>query len=182
MNICLFGAASGLIDKKYAEAVTGLGEQIAERGHTLIFGGGATGLMGAAALGAERRGGRIIGVAPEFFREPGVLFERCTEMIYTETIGERIRIMEDRADCFVMAPGGVGTLQEFFDTVTLRQLGRIDKPIAAFNVCGYFDGLVSMLGHAADERFIDRAFLDTLGFFTDPAGLLEQLERECGAK
>ena len=114
MNICVYGASSNVIDKKYIEVTEELGRKMAERGHNLVFGGGANGLMGAAARGVYEKGGYIVGVVPTFFNVDGILFENCNEMIRTETMRQRKQIMEDRADSFIMTPGGMGTFEEFF--------------------------------------------------------------------
>ena len=109
MNICLYGASSPDIDSRYIEAVEALGRQMARRGHSMVYGGGANGLMGAAARGMSAEGGHITGVAPKFFDNPGILYEKCDDFIFTETMAERKQIMEDRADAFLVVPGGIGT-------------------------------------------------------------------------
>lgn len=110
--------------------------------------------MGAAARGMSSVGGRgIIGVAPRFFDEPGILYEGCTEMIFTETMSERKKAMEDMSEAFVTLPGGIGTFEEFFEALTLKQLGRHAKAMAVLNTLGYYDSMESMLQKAVDERF-----------------------------
>ena len=115
MNICVYGASSGEIDKSYILAGEELGRRMAARGHGLVFGGGARGLMGAVARGMQAGGGEICGVAPSFFHVDGILFPDCSRMIYTETMRERKQIMEDMSDAFIAAPGGIGTFEEFFE-------------------------------------------------------------------
>lgn len=156
MNICVFGAASDKIDEKYKEAVFTLGEKIAERGHSLVFGAGGVGLMGAAARGVYTKGGKIYGVIPRFFIEEGVepVFKNCTEMIYTDTMRERKATMEEMADAFLIVPGGIGTYEEFFEILTLKQLGRHSKPIALYNFEGYYDGILESLNEATEKKFI----------------------------
>lgn len=139
MRICVYGASSDAIDSMFIRAGETLGERMAERGHELVFGGGAHGMMGAVARGMTKKGGRIIGVAPSFFQVDGVLYEQCDEFLYTETMRERKQLMEDRADAFIMTAGGIGTLEEFFEILTLRQLERHKKPIAVLNTDGYYD-------------------------------------------
>ena len=109
MKICIFGAASAHIDTVYIKAVEELSEKLAKRGHTLVFGAGGTGLMGAAARGFKRGGGFVHGVIPEFFREEKVelIYEDCDKITYTETMAERKFIMEDEADAFIITPGGI---------------------------------------------------------------------------
>ena len=104
MKICVFGAASAHIDNIYIRAVEELGEKMAKRGHSLVFGAGATGLMGAAARGVKRGGGKIHGVIPDFFRDEEVeaIYEGCDKITYTENMSERKREMEDEADAFII--------------------------------------------------------------------------------
>ncbi|MCL2508701.1 MAG: TIGR00730 family Rossman fold protein [Oscillospiraceae bacterium] len=154
MNLCLYGASSNEIDQSYMDAAYSLGAEMAVRGFGLVFGGGAAGLMGAAARGMSSRNGVLVGVAPSFFNRPGVLYGSCTELILTETMRERKLIMEERSGGFIMTPGAIGTFEEFFEILTLKQLGRHGKPIAIFNVRGYFDGLVEVLNKAIDEKFM----------------------------
>jgi len=157
MNICVYGASSNVIDEKYIKAGEELGLLMARAGHTLVFGGGASGLMGAVARGMKAGGGRVIGVAPSFFNVDGILFEGCDEFIYTETMRERKERMEKLSDAFIMTAGGIGTFEEFFEILTLRQLGRHKKPIAILNTDGYFDSLCSLIDHAIEERFMTEA-------------------------
>ena len=139
MKICVFGASSAHIDQIYIKNVEELGEKLAKRGHSLVFGAGGTGLMGAAARGFKRGGGRIVGVVPTFFRDDGAeqLYGECDEVIYPETMRERKAIMEDLADIFVVVPGGIGTLEELFEVLTLKQLNRHHKGIVIDEINGY---------------------------------------------
>lgn len=176
MNICLYGASSSAIAKAYVNPTEELGAKIAKRGHTLIYGGGAAGLMGAAARGAYSRGGEIIGVVPSFLNVDGILFDNCTELIFTETMRERKALMEQKSDAFIMTPGGVGTFDEFFEILTLKQLGRHSKPIAIFNINGYFDSLIAQLENAVHKQFINPEIFE-LFISTDRADrLLDYLE------
>ena len=114
MVICIYGASSDQIDPAYLRAGEELGLAMARRGHSLVFGGGGHGLMGAVARGMTQGGGSITGVAPRFFNVDGSLYDGCTEFLYTDTMRERKALMEERADAFVMTPGGIGTYEEFF--------------------------------------------------------------------
>ena len=154
MRICLYGASSNEIDKKYIEAAEKLGYEFAKKGHGMVYGAGANGLMGAAARGFTKGGGEIIGVAPEFFNVDGVLYDKCTKLIRTETMRERKRIMEEYADAFVVVPGGIGTFDEFFEILTLKQLGRHNKAIVVYNAYGYYDAMAEMLKNAVDYGFM----------------------------
>jgi len=176
MNICVYGASSSAIDGSYIAAAERLGTALAARGHGLIFGGGASGLMGAVARGVHSRGGPILGVAPSFFNVDGVLYPHCTEFLYTETMRERKQLMEDRADAFVMVPGGIGTLEEFFEILTLKQLGRHKKAIAVLNTNGYFDGMTALLDAAVREGFLAETCRTLYAGFAEPEPMLDYLE------
>ena len=171
MNICLYGASSNAIARSYINPTEELGAKIAERGHTLIYGGGAAGLMGAAARGAYSQSGKIIGIVPSFLNVDGILFDNCDEMIFTETMRERKQLMEEKSDAFIVTPGGVGTFDEFFEILTLKQLGRHSKPIAVFNINGYFDSLIEQLKNAVHKQFMNPESFE-LCFFTDNADKL----------
>lgn len=176
MNICLYGASSNAIAKSYINPTEELGAKIAERGHTLIYGGGGAGLMGAAARGMYSQGGKIIGIVPSFLNVDGILFDNCDEMIFTETMRERKQLMEEKSDAFVMVPGGLGTFDEFFEILTLKQLGRHSKPVAVFNINGYFDSLIEQLKNAVHKQFMNPESFE-LFFFTDSGDkLLNYLE------
>ena len=166
MNICVYGAASNEIDKSYITAGEILGEKLAQRGHTLIFGGGASGLMGAAARGVQKANGKIVSIAPNFFNVDGILYDNCSEYIYTDTMRERKMLMEQHADAFVMTPGGIGTFEEFFEILTLRSLDRHKKPIAILNTNGYFDNLLKFLEFGVKENFLRQENLE-LYFVSD---------------
>ncbi len=176
MNICLYGASSTEIDKSFITATEILGEKLGNRTHNLVYGGGANGLMGAAARGVVRAGGKVIGVAPSFFQVDGVLFEDCAEFVYTETMRERKQIMEKRSDAFIVVPGGPGTFDEFFEILTLKQLGQHTKPVAIFNINGYYDSLVKMLENAVKQKFMTAECKELAPVFDDADKLLDYLE------
>lgn len=176
MNICLYGASSKELDKKYISAAEEFGRIVAERGHSLVYGGGAHGMMGAAARGVKRAGGTAIGVAPRFFNVDGVLYDECDEFIYTETMRERKQIMEERSDAFVAVPGGIGTFEELFEILTLKQLGRHNKPIALYNTCGYYDYLEDMLKKAVKDKFMTEGCSMLYRVFTSAEGILDYFE------
>lgn len=154
MNICIYGAASADIEKKYTDTAESLGEKMAERGHVLVFGGGAGGMMGGCARGVYKAKGKIIGVVPKFFDVDGILFDNCDELIRPDTMRERKQIMEDRSDAFIMTPGGIGTFEEFFEILTLKQLGRHNKPIVVLNTDNYYQSIFDMLERAVNEAFM----------------------------
>ncbi len=156
MRICVYGAASPTIDKEYITSVENMGEALAARGHNLVFGAGGNGLMGAAARGFRRGNAHIIGVIPEFFKNEEVeaICDFCDELIMPQTMRERKQIMEDNADAFVIVPGGIGTYEEFFEILTLKQLCRHSKPIAVYNLFGYYDEINAAMMSAIKKEFI----------------------------
>lgn len=156
MKICVYGAASSEIDKKFIEAGNELGRQIALRGHSLVFGAGRGGMMGAVATGVHEKNGEIIGISPKFFEENNaeILFQNCTTLIQPDTMRERKRLLDETSNAFVMVPGGIGTFDEFFEILTLKQLGRHNKAIVVFNCDGYYDHLLKMLEWSTQEKFI----------------------------
>ncbi|MEE1052913.1 MAG: TIGR00730 family Rossman fold protein [Acutalibacteraceae bacterium] len=176
MKICIYGASSNIIDKSFIDAGEQLGKEIAQNGHSVIFGGGAAGLMGAVARGMRSKGGNIIGVTPTFFKVDGMLFEDCTDMIYTETMRERKKLLEEMSDAFIVTPGGIGTFDEFFEIYTLRQLGVHQKPIAILNTDGYYDSLIDMLKNAIDKNFMPEANMNLLFISDNPKEILNHIE------
>lgn len=182
MNICLYGASSADTDQKYISAVEQLGEAMARRRHALVFGGGASGLMGAAARGVHKEGGDIIGVAPGFFNVDGVLFEHCTERIITQGMRDRKQTMEDRSDAFIAAPGGIGTFEEFFEILTLKQLGRHQKPIVIYNIFGYYDALINMIDNAISQSFVKEKCKELYAVCSSPDEALDYIENYKGVE
>lgn len=176
MNICLYGASSADIDAKYLDAARAFGQLLAQHGHTLVYGGGAQGVMGAAARGVTEANGKIIGIAPSFFQVDGILYDDCTEFITTETMAERKALMMARADAFVMAPGGFGTLEEFFEVLTLKQLGKHNPAIAVLNTDGFYNTLQAFVKEAVERRFIREACLGLYALCGTPEQTLAYLE------
>lgn len=178
MKICIFGAASAHIDEIYIKKVEELGEMLAKRGHSLVFGAGATGLMGAAARGFKRGGGFVHGVIPEFFRDEGVeaIYDECDQITYTKTMSERKFKMEEEAEAFIITPGGIGTFEEFFEVLTLKQLGRHDKAIIIYNLEGYYDALEKFMNTVAQRKFITFKCSEMYSYETDAEKLIAELE------
>ena len=178
MKICIFGAASAHIDEIYVKKVEELGEMLAKRGHSLVFGAGATGLMGAAARGFKRGGGYVHGVIPKFFRDEGVeaIFDACDKITYTDSMAERKKVMEDDADAFIITPGGIGTFEEFFEVLTLKQLGRHDKPMAIYNIADYYDDLEKFMQTVTERKFITFKCYEMYTYFNGAKEIIDYLE------
>ncbi len=180
MKICIFGAASNKINQKYIDEVEKLGEYLAEKGHSLVFGAGGHGLMGAAARGFKRVGGKIYGVIPTFFKEEcvEVIYNECDELIYTETMAQRKSKMEDLADAFIIVPGGIGTFEEFYEVLTLKQLGRHTKPIALYDIDGYYDKLEEFMEYSMAEGFINDVCREIYACAGTPEEVLKYIEND----
>ncbi len=154
MNICLYGSGSRKIDKVYTDAAYELGCKMAQNGHTLIFGGGDTGMMGACAKGIHDNGGTSIGIAPQWINNFEPLCEECSEFIYVDTMDERKNSFVKYSDAFIISPGGIGTLDEFFEIITLKKLKRLDKPIIVFNIDGFFNKMFEMIDEMREKGFL----------------------------
>ncbi|MBQ6825083.1 MAG: TIGR00730 family Rossman fold protein [Clostridia bacterium] len=156
MRICVYGSASPTIDNEFIKATEIMGEALALRGHNLVFGGGGNGLMCAAARGFKKGGAHIIGVIPDFFRNENVeaICDFCDKLIEPKTMRERKAIMEDHADAFIVTPGGIGTYEEFFEILTSKQLCRHNKPIAIYNIGGFYNEINAAMHSAINKNFI----------------------------
>ncbi len=177
MKIAVYGAASSLIEESYKKAGIELGKKIAQRGDSLVFGGGANGMMGAVAKGMYEEGGYILGIVPSFFHEsnPEVSFEQCSEFIYTDTMRERKREIEENSDAFIITPGGIGTFDEFFEILTLKQLGRHNKAIVIYDINGFFDEIAKALQKMVDEKFITDDCVQLCEVCTDADEILDYI-------
>ncbi len=176
MRICVYGASSVKTDQKYIDAVEHLCYLLASDGHSLVYGAGANGLMGAAARGFTKGGGHIIGVAPRFFTADGMLYDKCDELIRTDTMRERKQIMEDNADVFLIVPGGVGTFDEFFEILTLKQLARHHKAMIVYNIFGYYDKLAEFMQVAVHENFVSPVSVELYEMISEEKQILEYIK------
>lgn len=178
MVICVYGAASESIDPVYKEKCFSLCKKLAERGHSLIFGAGSEGLMGAAARGFKAGGGKVHGVIPHFFEENGYegIYYDADELTFTDTMAERKQTMEDGCNAFIIVPGGIGTFEEFFQVLTLKQLGRHQKAIAVYNIAGYYDGLDKMFDGIVKKGFVNEECKKLYKTVADENEIIEYIE------
>lgn len=176
MTICIFGASSCELLQIYYDEAFHMGAELARRGHTMVFGGGRSGLMGAAARGVSSENGKLVGVAPKFFDEPGILYDGCTELVFTKTMGERKKLMEDVSDAFITLPGGIGTFEEFFEVLTLKQLGRHAKAMAVLDINGYYEELDAMMRRSVQEKFTPADGYGLYQTFKTPADVMDYIE------
>ncbi|OBG27847.1 TIGR00730 family Rossman fold protein [Mycobacterium sp. 852002-51057_SCH5723018] len=161
LAVCVY-CASGPEHPELLELAAELGEAIAERGWTLVWGGGRVSAMGAVATAARARGGRTVGVIPQHLMRDELADVEADELIVTDTMHERKQVMEARSDAFVVLPGGVGTLDELFDAWTTGYLGVHGKPIVLLDPFGHYEGLWLWLNGLLDSGYIAQAAMDRL--------------------
>ena len=174
-SICVYcGSADGL-DQVYLDAARQTGRILAHAGIRLIYGAGKTGLMGTVADGALEAGGNVTGVVPKHLNLPVLIHSGLTQLDVTEDMHTRKARMSALADAFIALPGGFGTFEELFETLTWAQIGLHQKPIGLLNVQHYYDPLLEMVEHAIREGFIYPEQRGLLVADVEPAGLLEKL-------
>lgn len=154
MNLCVFAASSSVLIPLHVEAAEQLGRGMAAAGHALVFGGGHIGLMGVLARAVHQQGGRVIGVIPEKLRDLELAYEQADELIITQTMRDRKRIMEEKADAFVALPGGFGTLEEVMEILVLKQLGYHLKPLVFLNSGGIYDRLFQFFDGLIEHQLV----------------------------
>ncbi len=159
--MCVY-CASGPRDAELLALARRVGIAIAERGWTLVWGGGNVSAMGALAVSARARGGRTVGVIPKMLVHRELADVDADELIVTDTMRERKQVMEDRADAFLALPGGIGTLEELFEVWTSGYLGAHDKPVVLLDPGGHYDGLRAWLYGLIDDGYVAQAALDRL--------------------
>ena len=175
-RVCVFCGSNRGARPEYVEAARTLGQEIARRGLTLVYGAGNVGLMGILADAALSAGGEVIGVIPESLVAWEVAHRGVTDLRIVDSMHARKAMMAELADAFIALPGGLGTLEELCEILTWVQLGLIRKPCGILNVAGFYDGFLSFVDHATDERFLrpeHRALL--LEERESPARLLDRL-------
>jgi hypothetical protein len=176
-KICIFCGSSMGFDPIYREKATELGRVLADNGCELLYGGGNVGLMNIIAEVMKQRHCRIVGSITQHLLDMRVGRPDIDELIVVETMAERKKILEDMADAFIAMPGGVGTMDEFFEVMVLSQLRVFDKPVALYNVNGYYDDIVHFLNRATKEGFIHSEHANNIIVSDDPKALLEGIER-----
>jgi len=175
-KVCVYCGSSPGAQPEYAKAARELGRVLAGEGLGVIYGGSNVGLMGQLADGALESGGEVIGVIPRMFVNKGIDHWGLTEVRVVDSMHERKAIMAELGDAFIALPGGMGTLEEFFEVLTWAQLGIHRKPCGLLNVCGYYDRLVDFLNHSVAERFIRREHRSMILVADTPTALLQKLQ------
>lgn len=174
-RVCVFCGASNGGRADYAQAAKLVGNTLATRGITLIYGGGRAGLMGAVADATLDAGGRVIGVITKLLEGRELAHTGITKLHITDTMHERKAMMAELADAFIALPGGLGTLDELFEILAWAQLGIHGKPVGLLNTCGYYDSLMTFLDHVERESFLRLNHRTEMVFEADVASLIEAL-------
>ena len=172
-SVCVFCGSRSGSDPSFRKCAEELGVGLAEAGHRLVYGAGDVGLMGSVARAAQAAGGETFGVIPEHLLKREVGKVDLTTFIVTENMHERKKVMFMNSDAIVILPGGAGSLDEFFEVLTWRQLGLHDKPIIVVNIEGYWDKLIDLMSDVVEKGFADQSLIDFVSVAPDARGALE---------
>ena len=175
MRLCVFAGSSPGRLPAYHDAAASFGAALAAEGIGLVYGGGATGLMGVVADAARARGGEVIGVIPQSIADRGVAHAGLDDLRIVSSMHERKALMADLSDGFVALPGGIGTLEELFEIWTWGQLGHHLKPCALLDAAGFYDGLSSFLDHLVAEAFLKPVHREMPIVESDPERMLSAM-------
>lgn len=180
--LCVYCSSSDRVDRKYSDAAAELGRELVARGWGLLYGGGKTGLMGAAARAVKQSGGWVVGVIPEFMKARELAFDEADELVTVVTMRERKLLMEARADAFVALPGGWGTIEEMMEILTLRQLDVVKKPCVFLNQDGFYDDLVRLFERMLREKFFKPSNMDLFSVAGTVPEVFAQIDAAAGVK
>ncbi|MFV3287311.1 TIGR00730 family Rossman fold protein [Pseudomonas sp. NY11955] len=176
-SVCVFCGASIGTNPAYREAAVALGQSIARRGLTLVYGGGAVGLMGVVADAAMAAGGEVVGIIPQSLLDAEVGHKGLTRLEVVDGMHARKARMAELSDAFIALPGGLGTLEELFEVWTWGQLGYHAKPLGLLDVNGFYDKLGGFLDHIVEEGFVRPQHRAMLLLAQQPEELLDGMER-----
>lgn len=173
----MYGSASDKIDSVYTEKAYELGCEIAKHGHSLIFGGGDYGMMGACVRGVIDNDGKSVGVAPKWIGRNEGSAKYCTEFIHVDSMDVRKKLFLELSDMFIITPGGLGTFDELFEVLTLKQLKQHDKTILIYNINGYFTKMFEVMEQMRKEFFMDPELLSPDRNFAEVANSIEDVKK-----
>ncbi|ABE44234.1 TIGR00730 family Rossman fold protein [Polaromonas sp. JS666] len=179
-SVCVYCGSRPGNTPEFAVVAREVGSWIGRHGGQLVYGGGRNGLMGIMADAALAAGGRVLGVIPKALVEKEWAHSGCTELHIVDTMHERKRIMAEHADAFLALPGGIGTLEEFFEVWTWRQLGYHDKPVGLLNMAGHYNSLLAFLDSAVKSGFMSDWQMELICTGSDAQALLRQLVQAAG--
>ncbi len=175
-NICVFAGSSVGNRESYSKAAEKLAQAIIENGHRIVYGGGSNGLMGILGDVATEMGGHVTGIITEQLNAVEVGHKRLSELVIVKTMHDRKRIMAERSDSVICLPGGVGTWEEFFESLAWNQLGLQSKPIVLLNIEDYYSTLAEFIEHSVLEGFLPRSTASELIFVDSIPAAIEHIE------
>lgn len=179
-SLCVYCGSRAGADPEFAAAARAVGTAIGARGWRLVYGGGGSGLMGAAADAALGAGARTLGIIPEALMDRELGHRGLDELIVVQTMHERKRLMAEHSDAFIALPGGIGTLEELFEVWTWLQLGYHAKPVGLLNVAGYYDPLLAFMDRSVERGFVPPVQRALLQVGTEVEPLLDRLDALAG--
>ncbi len=174
-SICVFCASSELVDNNYKKIAKELGREIGKKGIDLVYGGAYIGLMGCVARGVHEEKGNVIGILPQFFRSKDIEYLDADELIVTKDMRERKAKMDERSDAFIVLPGGMGTLEEAMEILSMRQLKLTDKPLVFINSHGFYDNLNKTFDVMIEQKFAKENIRKMFAMTPDPITALEYI-------
>lgn len=174
--LCVYCGSSRHLDPKYYRAAEDVGRALVGRGWGLVYGGGNVGMMGSVARAVKEAGGYVVGVIPDFMEKRELAYRESDELITVASMRERKRVMEERASAFLALAGGIGTLEELAEIMTLRYINRTAKPVVLFNQDGYYDDLLRFFERMTRERFKSAAMSELYSVATRPEQIWSLLD------
>ena len=174
-SICVFCGSSQAVGESYKSVATELGREIGRRGADLVYGGASIGLMGCVARGVHEEKGKVIGILPEFFRKKDIEYLDADELIVTKDMRERKAKMDERSDAFIVLPGGIGTLEETMEILSMRQLKLTNKPLVFISTGGFYNKLNETFASMIEQKFAKENIRNMFAMTSDPKGALEYI-------
>ena len=174
-SICVFCGSSQAVEDGYKSVATELGRELGRRGADVVYGGASIGLMGCVARGVHEEKGKVIGILPEFFRKKDIEYLDADELIVTKDMRERKAKMDERSDAFIVLPGGIGTLEETMEILSMRQLKLTNKPLVFISTGGFYDKLNETFASMIEQKFAKENIRNMFAMTSDPKGALEYI-------
>ncbi len=179
--VAIYCASSTSVDPAIFAAGKAIGEALTKAGLGMVYGGPTCGLMGITSEAHKNAGGRVIGVVPSFMIEAGIKSPLLDEVVAVESMADRKNAMNQRSGAFVILPGGIGTFDEFFDILALKQLNQHQKPIVLVNTLGYYEPLLAMLRHCVKHHTVKEEHLTLFSVANTPEEVMVHLSRSAPA-
>lgn len=175
-KICVFCASSAKVNQKYFDTTISFAHDAVAKGYDIVYGGGSLGLMGALANAALEKNGTVIGIMPEFMKAVEWNHNRLNELVIVDDMRERKKLLIERADAIVALPGGCGTLEELFEAISLKRLGKITHPIVILNQDGFYDAMEELLECMITEKFMAEKHRPIWTFVKTPEEIIPAIQ------